>query len=182
MLDGRSGITSLAFEHRLRTVGSAKANLDVWLESDAGTIAIESKFLEYFEPKQAEFSTSYNRAALPDAEECWWQVFDEAKLAGARHLDVAQLIKHYFALSRLRASQPTGFYTLLYLFWEPDNAEDLDVCRRHRAEIEEFAGRVQFSAISFQWMTYSQLWNEWSALPSLTPHAQNLKARYEVRL
>jgi hypothetical protein len=182
VLGGRSGFTSLSFERRLRTVGMAKANLDVWLESETGVIAIESKFLEYCEPKKAEFSASYNRAALTEVDECWWEAFDAAKLATARHLDVAQLIKHYFALSRLRSTQAPGHYTLLYLFWEPENAEEFEACRQHRSQLEAFAAGVCSSTVTFQSMTYSQLWQEWAAIPALAGHAHNLKARYELRL
>lgn len=180
VLSGRSGFRELSFERKLRTVGMAKANFDVWLEAESGAVAIESKFLEYFDPKTAKFAASYNRTALPDADACWWKIFDKAKLAGPRLLDVAQLTKHYFALSRLQGRQSPAYYTLLYLFWEPINAEEHAECRRHRAEIEAFASSLQSSTVTFRWMTYAQLWDEWIAIPALAPHARNLKARYEI--
>ena len=99
--------------------------------------AHESKLLEYFEPKKAKFADTYTQAALPQAEGCWWQVLDDAKLAAERYLDVAQLVKHYLGLSRSLQRDETG--TLLYLFWEPLNWMDVPVCRQHRDEVEELA-------------------------------------------
>ena len=68
------------------------------------------------------------------------------------------------------------------MFWEPVNWKEIEVCRQHRKELEAFAEKVSGSTISFRWMTYSQLWEEWSAIPALAQHTSNLKARYEVQL
>ena len=76
------------------------ATLDVFLRKGTEIVGIESKFLEYFTPKLAEFATCYTRTALP-WEECWWSVREEAPKADKRNLDVAQLVKHYLGLSRL---------------------------------------------------------------------------------
>jgi hypothetical protein len=45
--------------------------------------------VEYFNPKEAEFTSSYTRAVLPQAEDCWWQVLEDSKHIGQRQLDVA---------------------------------------------------------------------------------------------
>jgi hypothetical protein len=41
---------------------------------------------------------------------------------------------------------------------------------------------VLTSNISFEWTTYNELWDEWSSVPTIAEHAENLKARYTVRL
>ena len=89
---------------------------------------------------------------------------------GKRHLDVAQLVKHYFGLSRLLLQEKkVTFGILLYLFWEPENALDLDICRRHRAELQELSGRVANSAVAFRWMSYLEVWREWEKVPGACP-------------
>src|SRR2546426_2966184 len=45
-------------------------------------------------------------------------------------------------------------------FWEPVNWCEIDECRKHRKEVEEFADKVAASSIPFQSMTYAQLWQE----------------------
>jgi len=183
VLLGNGGFKRLEFEKPLPAgLKGTPPNLDVWLESEQEVIAIESKLLEYFEPKKAKFKDKYHRTALPWAESCWWEVFEEAVSAGKRYLDVAQLVKHYFGISNYIREKSTGSATLLYLFWEPLNWADIAACCQHRAEIEELAKRVADSRVRFQWMTYPRLWDAWSAVPLLAPHADNLKARYGVSI
>jgi hypothetical protein len=183
MLLGSGGFTGLKFERPLPTgLKGTPPNLDVWLEREQEVIAIESKLLEYFEPKEAKFKDSYQRTALPWAEPCWWEALEEAKTAKKRHLDVAQLVKHYCGVSNYLRQKSAVSATLLYLFWEPLNWMDVVVCRQHRAEVEEFAKRVTGSHVKFAWMAYPQLWEAWSVAPLLAPHAANLKARYGVNL
>jgi hypothetical protein len=178
---GRRGYEQLCFEKTLPTgLGGTPPHLDVWLEGEHEVVGIESKLLEYVSPKQAKFTVSYTRTAFPWAEKCWWEVLENSKLAGARHLDVAQLVKHYLGLRNHLRTANGRSATLLYLFWEPNNAESVAVCRQHRLEIEELAGHVAESEVSFRWMTHNQLWEEWSAVPALAEHARNLKARYAV--
>jgi hypothetical protein len=86
-------------------------------------------------------------------------------------------------LNRFRQAHPEcSTATLLYLYWEPLNSEDVKECREHDHEIKSFARMVSDSQIKFGSMTYNNLWNEWNAIPDLAAHAQSLKARYEVRI
>ena len=183
VLLGQSGFGSPSFEKELGTgLHGTPPTLDVFLQRGTEVAAIESKFLEYFTPKQAEFADSYTRNALPWAEDCWWRVLEDAAKAGKRNLDVAQLVKHYLGLSRLLHDGKATSATLLYLFWEPVNASDLTICRQHRTVIQELARQVSDSAVKFRWISYPELWQEWIAVPALAGHAGNLKRRYEVRL
>ncbi|HRZ11253.1 MAG TPA: hypothetical protein P5567_02240 [Kiritimatiellia bacterium] len=186
VLLGRSGFDPPVFEKPLPTgLHGTPPTLDVFLRRGNEVITVESKFLEYFAPKEAKFSASYNRVNLPWAEDCWWRVLEEAKAAGPRNLDVAQLVKHYFGISRLLArGDEKGWKparaTLLYLYWEPANAADLAVCLQHRKEIEELAARAANSKVIFRAMSYPDLWREWSALPALSKHTESLQRRYRV--
>ena len=101
-LINQEGFGQPGFERKLPTgLGGTPPTIDVWLQSGTEGWAIESKLLEYFTPKKAVFSASYTRKALPWAEDCWWQVLEDAQEGGRKHLDIAQLVKHYLGLSRL---------------------------------------------------------------------------------
>ena len=179
---GINGFSPPTFERQCPTgLGGTPPNLDVWLESQTEVVAIESKLLEYFTPKEAKYSSSYQRESL-DSEDCWWEVLEASKAAGKRILDVGQLVKHYLGLRRFMSSTPSVGVALLYLFWEPRNAMSVEVCMQHREEIEALSRQVSGSQIPFRWMSYSQLWNEWGAVPELRSHVTNLRARYEVDL
>jgi hypothetical protein len=182
ILLGQQGFEPPIFEKTIPTgLGGTPPHLDVWLKRGGHVMAVESKLTEHLAPKQAEFRESYQRSALPYAEDCWWDVLTDAKSAGKRYLDVAQLVKHYLGLVRFLREKKPESATLLYLFWEPTNAMEFDACRRHRDEVAKLAESVGQSDIIFRWTTYDQLWNEWLTQPHLSQHARNLKTRYESR-
>jgi hypothetical protein len=145
-------------------------------------IAIESKFLEYFQPTKPEFAESY-KTMEGVSEPCWWSVCENSWNGQPQHLDIAQLVKHYFGLRRFHTTtKPSPELTLLYLFWEPSNWQDVAECRQHRSGVERLAAGAAASSIAFRWMTYPQLWREWLTIPQLAEHAKNLQARYEIRI
>jgi hypothetical protein len=181
---GRQGAMKVEFEHKLNIFhGGTAPNLDVWIERGNDVVAVESKLLEYLTPKKPDFSSAYDRLAPPKSDPDWWRVYEEAKKGKEQYLDRAQLVKHYFGLNKFRKDhsecpQPT----LLYLFWEPLNWQDVRECSQHRDEIKAFEEAVSDSQIKFCWMTYNDLWEQWSTVPDLTAHARCLKARYQVRM
>lgn len=178
---GQHGAVGIQFEKQMPIIpGRRPSNLDVWVDRGSSAVAIESKLLEYFEPKKPEFAEAY-KTVESVAEPCWWSVCKNAWNGDAQHLDIAQLVKHYFGLRQFqqKITQPPNL-VLLYLFWEPINWQDIAECKQHRKEVEQLAEKVAASSISFRWMTYTQLWREWIAIPQLAEHANNLKARYEI--
>ncbi len=180
---GKQGFTHLQFEQRLPTgLGGTPPNLDVWLQSPDGVIAIESKFLEYFTPKQAEYNASYVRTALPQADNAWWDVLQFSQAAGKQYLDTAQLVKHALGLLKYQQDNKPLSATLVYLFWEPVNAAAFDACHRHRQQIHELATRVANSRIKFEALSYNELWSQWNTVPHLATHLSHLRARYEVAI
>jgi hypothetical protein len=178
---GKHGAVGIQFEKQMPIVpGRRPSNLDVWIDRKSSAVAIESKLLEYFEPKKPEFAEAY-KTMEPVSEPCWWSVCKNSWNGNAQHLDIAQLVKHYFGLRRFQmAANHQPDLVLLYLFWEPTNWQDIAECKQHRNEVEKLAEQVAASAISFRWMTYPSLWQEWMANPQLAEHASNLKARYEI--
>jgi hypothetical protein len=180
---GEIGARSIEFEKPFRIFrGGRPPNVDVWVDRATTSVAIESKCLEYFGHKEAKFSNAYKRLAPPRAEECWWAAYEGAKRAARQHFDCAQLLKHYFGLCRFRERNPEVAVTLLYLFWEPLNWGDIDVCVRHRKEVAEFAAALSSARLRFRWLSYNELWDEWAKVPALEQHVQRLKARYQVEI
>lgn len=180
---GEHGAAGIQFEKQMPIVpGRRPSNLDVWVDRKSSKVAIESKLLEYFEPKKPVFAEAY-KTMEPVSERCWWSVCKNSWNGAAQQLDIAQLVKHYFGLRRLQqaTTQPPNL-VLLYLFWEPTNWQDIAECTQHRNQVKELEEKVATSSISFRWMTYTQLWQEWMAIPQLAEHASNLKARYELSI
>lgn len=181
---GKQGATSLGFEKKLPIFDRRRCpNLDVWIERENDVVAVESKLLEYLDPKKAEFARAYEGLAPPKCDPCWWEVYKQANKGTEGHLDRAQLIKHYFGLNRFQTDHPEcPQLTLLYIFWEPLNWPDVEECRQHREEVKKLAQAVSGSQIKFHWLTYNDLWGDWIAVPDLAAHARSLKARYQVHL
>lgn len=180
-LHGEKGAGDIRFERKLPIFGrGTPPHLDVWIERKFEVIAIESKLTEHLVSKKARFRPAYDQLAPPGlAEKCWWNVMEEAKQSGPRNLDIAQLVKHYFGLRRCQQKQEiTKRLALLYLFWEPQDWAELDVCHRHRQECDELARATADSVIPFRWMSYADLWTEWSNQPETRAHVANLRSRY----
>jgi hypothetical protein len=184
LLDSQ-GAESVRFERKFPIFrGGTPPNLDVVIDRASELIAIESKLTEHLVKKQPKFTAAYERLAPPAlAESCWWEVYQKAKTGASGYLDVAQLLKHYFGLRKhqqgLKAPKPIRF---LYLFWEPLNWADIEVCRQHRKECLALAEATAASEIPFRWKAYPDLWQQWTESPAVSQHAKDLQARYGVEL
>ncbi len=87
LLLGQRGAVGIEFEKRLQIIaGRRPSNLDVWVDRGASAIAVESKLLEYFEPKEPEFAEAYKCMAPPASEPCWWTVCVESWNGSPQHL------------------------------------------------------------------------------------------------
>ena len=146
-------------------------------------LAVESKFLEPFSSHTARFSDAY-RGATASMHPTWRSEFvrlveDPTRY---RHLDAAQIVKHYLGLKTNYANRPV---TLLYLYWAPSNADEVPACAIHRAELDEFSRSVRDATVRFAAMTYSELWEDWSSADQarwLREHANALRARYQMAI
>ena len=143
-------------------------------------LAIESKLLEYLVPKKPEFSASYEKLESVTTDKQLWKLYRKTLHMKEGFLDRAQLIKHCFGISALQ--RRGGKATLIYLYWEPNNAVSIEECRKHRAEVAEFATGLEGSSIPFVAMTYSELWAQWARKPELKDHVAALRKRYEVTI
>ena len=115
----------------------------------------------------------------PTWEARYDELLGERRRGSQRHyrrLDAAQLLKHYLGLKQKFDCE----VTLLYLYWEPEDAEGIDVCSRHRSEVDQFGDELADDQIAFAAQRYPDLWGKWlrSDVSWLTGLASTLRARY----
>lgn len=185
---GLATATGLDFERKCPAgiAGRTPPNLDVVLTGPQGVVGIESKLTETLGAHTCNFSPDYDNEIRDDRRDHGWfremhrLMKDKTRY---KHLDAAQLIKHAFGLAHSFAGQPV---TLLYLFWEPVNADAFAVFAAHRREIAEFSGRVAGPGPAFRAMSYPELWSRWRdrpALPAwLAAHLEQVTGRYLLRI
>jgi hypothetical protein len=179
----RSGFNIPVFEKQLPTgLRGIPPNLDVFLENRDCCIAIESKLLEALSLKKPHFSPSYRKDRLPYCEPQWWKFIESAPNALEGYLDTAQLVKHYLGLLRHVQKKIDRKPILLYLFWKPVNASEIEEYQKHEGEIKDFKNRVVGSCVEFVPMSYPELWEAWRKEPSLVEHARHLMERYSVEI
>ena len=185
ILPGSGSISGLEFERKCpHGISGRSPNLDVLLTGATGVIGIESKLTEPLSRHRAAFSPKYRENIQGERREGAWfreMLCLEEDPRRYEWLDAAQLVKHAYGLAHTFPDEPV---TLLYLYWEPRNAERFPLFAEHRLEIEAFSERVAGSRPAFRAMSYPELWRIWSETPPtwLTAHLDALKARYEVEL
>lgn len=183
-LAGVTDFDSLRFEaacdHGL--LSRVPPHLDVLATAGDTVVAVESKCTEFLSPKTAKFSPQYESLVETLFEPPWLETYralqNNPKLY--QHLDAAQLVKHYLGLRNVFGGKDV---TLLYLYWEPSNADEISEFRRHREEIATFADRVSGAAIRFAAESYLELWASWEERNTprwLIGHIEQLKARYNL--
>lgn len=184
---GRGGFTRLNLEEKCPNgLPGNDPNLDAVLENDSEILAVESKLLEYLRvTKPARFSPKYELIGDFRAESRWSAAIPEA--SSFRRLDAAQLIKHYFGVAK---TFPHRKATIVYLYWEPSNADEIPECLEHRQEIDRFADLVlsrpgEATEIGFEACSYTTHWNHELELADahdswMRVHIENLKRRYDV--
>lgn len=184
----KSGFTALCFEVKLpiNRRWSRAPNLDLVLTGSRDCVAVESKLTEYLSPKEAKFGKRYQKAVDELAHASWKDVYEKLREnpTMCTRLDAAQLVKHYLGIKRriVEAAGDGCSWTLLYAYWEPQDAAAYEPFRAHRAEIQSFLGMVADPEVEFRAICYNDLWSEWEKDDRFRTHAQALKARYEVRL
>jgi hypothetical protein len=183
-----SGFTTLRFEAQ-RAIFRSRAtppNLDVLLETEGEVLAIESKLTEYLTGNErASFADRYVEAVEELADPSWAAVYRLLSDEPARFafLNADQLVKHYLGLKRTQQSDPRPVM-LLYLYWEPPNANG-PAFVDHRREIAEFTGLVDDPAVRFSARSYPELWQQWeqgSTNERVAEHLERLRERYGATL
>jgi hypothetical protein len=140
---------------------------------------------EYLSRRRSPLAASYDHLLATTLGLGPWRTQLEqlrTTLEGPRHVDLGALIKHALALGRTFPDRPS---TLLYLFWEPLDADQFEEFRRHREELEALVAAVREARVRFVAQSFAALWQDWSERPSplwLRAHVERLRARYAVRL
>jgi hypothetical protein len=185
VLAGVDGLETLRFEEKLPIGVRGKApNLDLVASGSDDVVAVESKCTEQLAKHVAEFSKVYDARIAELADGSWRAEYEALKADPRRytHLDAAQLVKHYLGL---RNTHPDRRCTLLYLYWEPANAEAHRELRLHREEVDRFRAAVGGSVVRFEAESYPELWSSWARRTSpawLAAHVDRLRRRYSVPL
>jgi hypothetical protein len=180
--DGR-----LQVEARQRIFRGGRApNLDCLLIGSDLVFGVESKLTEMLTRHgSGGWSDAYRRescrALLSDG---WLQTLESA-LSDDYHpqfLGADQLLKHALGISK---QHPDRARHLVYVYWEPTDADLYEEFVQHRAEVAEFGDRIAGSSPSFHALTYAELWQQWETLSDeewLRDHLRALRARYEISL
>jgi hypothetical protein len=187
---GLGGFSELRFERQLRIFRGGRApNLDVVLQANDGLVGIESKCTEYLGGHRVEFSDAYERPTAFGgfAHPAWAAEFRALKSDGRsryRHLDAAQLLKHYLGLKK-QAEKIGKQPALVYLYWELRNPEADPRYGHHRRDVGASAERVAGGDCEFHSLSYGELWREWEGLDAgfwLARHVADLRQRYDVEV
>jgi len=183
-LGGASGFTDLRFERKLATgLRGTPPHLDV-LAENGSVVAVESKCTEYLAEHTASFKDVYESKVDELADDSW--VLEYKRLVENprrfRFLNAAQLIKHYLGIKNGLGGRPA---ILLYLYWEPSNADTSGLFAAHREEVAQFGGELADSEVQFQSLSYPELWSQWEAQESpswLSAQVTALRERYSVAI
>ena len=185
-LNGVEGFEAIQFEVRCPTgLRGTPPHLDLLALRVDSAVAVIVRCTEYLSRRRSPLAASYDRLlATTLGLAPWLTQLEQLRTAreGPRHVDVGALIKHALALGRTFPDRPS---TLLYLFWEPLDAEQFEEFRRHRQELERLVDEVHEARVRFVAQSFAALWQDWGERPSplwLRAHVERLRARYSVSL
>jgi hypothetical protein len=160
-------------------------HLDVLALRDRAAVAVTVRCTEYLSRRRSAVAPSYDRllAETPGLDP-WSQELDRLRAMPNRyqHVDLGALVKHALALGRTFPDRPT---TLLYLYWEPLDADRYAAFGAHRDELSALAEVLREARVAFASQSLHALWSDWDAKDSptwLPRHVARLRARYGVRL
>ena len=185
-LAGWTGFDAVQFEVRCPTgLRGTPPHLDLLALRGEVAVAVIVRCIEYLSRRKTAVAPSYDHllATTPGLEQ-WRRQLDRLRTEPQhyRHVDPGALIKFALALGRTFPDRPT---LLLYLYWEPLNAERFEEFCRHRAETAELADAVRDARVSFDPRSLAVMWQEWAVrgTPSwLADHVNRLRARYCVSI
>jgi len=180
---GHSGFALARFGKRLSTgLTGAPPPLAFYAAGPSGIVAVEGVFTEPLVQKFASFTLDYDRAMAEIDDPPWNEMYASLQKAPKRfrRLDAAQLVMHYLGLHYSLQDEPAA-KTLVYLYWEPTNAEDVAEFREHRYEVLTFSVAVSGSDVPFVSMSYPELWERWedeASWAGAAEHVERLRERY----
>lgn len=185
-LAGHTGFDAIQFDVRCPTgLRGTPPHLDFLALRDDHAVAVIVRSVEYLRRRRSSIATSYDDLlAETTGMKPWhahltdWRNGD----AGYQHVDLAALIKYATALGH---TFPDRSSTLLYLYWEPLDAEAYDAFRHHQQELDALTTAVGGARVDFAAKSFGRLWQDWSERTSpawLADHVARLRRRYAVAL
>jgi hypothetical protein len=185
-LAGWTGFDAVQFEVRCPTgLRGTPPHLDLLALRAEVAVAVIVRCIEYLSRRKTAVAPSYDQllATTPGLEP-WRNQLDRLRHEPHyyRHVDPGALIKFALALGRTFPDRPT---VLLYLYWEPLNADRFEEFCRHRKETAELADAVRDARVTFGPQSFEAMWQEWAThgAPSwLADHVARLRARYCVSI
>jgi hypothetical protein len=185
-LGGWVGFDAIQFEVRCPTgLRGTPPHLDLVALREGVAVAVTVRCTEYLGRRKSQVAPSYDRLlADTPALGPWFEQLQRLRAAPGsyRHVDLGALVKHALALGRTFPDRAT---TLVYLFWEPVDADQFVEFRRHRAELATLVRAVEGAGVTFSAQSFDALWREWSrqgAPAWLAAHLARLRARYLVAI
>jgi hypothetical protein len=183
-LGGLGPFRELRYVARCPTgVRGTPPQLDLLAADSDRLVAVAARGPDYLGRTGSRLAPAYADVTLQASMSGWQALLDSLREEPGRfrHLDAVALLKNAIGLSR---TFPERAPTLIYLFWEPEGADDL-AFRRHRAEIRSMAQTVSGAMVAFAAMSFAELWSEWesrSAEAWLRDMVAELRARYAVAI
>ncbi len=189
---GHSNFYDSIFEKKIST-GISTPNLDFYLESNDIIIGVESKFTEFFSKKlpnhKDNLSKYVNQKKLEYLESEFQNLIVQYRNSThPLHLDVAQLLKHSMALLNYNKSRKNYITSkssfrpvLVYIYWEPQNANEYSIFETHRKEIEDFSNKIS-NFIDFKSISYPEFWDFYKNDEDYLAHLYQIKKRYDFKL
>jgi hypothetical protein len=185
-LAGWIGFDAVQFDVRCPTgLRGTPPHLDLLALRVEIAVAVTVRCIEYLSRRKTSVAPSYDRllAATPGLDP-WRRQLERlrAEPRRYRHLDLGALIKFAVALGR---TFPERLTALLYLYWEPLDADRFEEFGRHREELADLQEAVQGGGATFSAISFDTMWQDWTerAAPAwLADHVDRLRARYSVAI
>jgi hypothetical protein len=156
--------------------------LDVSLHRQHTPVFIKGVLLEPFRPEIREMPQDFLELHDCRADTRWFGVYKELLEDPAlfTHLNAHDLIRTFFGLANPEYNIDPGI--LVYLYWEPENAENVPECIKHRIELSRFSERVEGDpSLGFLPLSYKELWVKWEQChPSAKYYIGKLRRQYQI--
>lgn len=180
---GETNFEQVNFERKFPTgLGGTHPNLDFALENSNKLIAFESKYLETLDKKKVSFKDSYNKEKLNYINPFWFDLIKEYQ-GEKLFLDVAQLIKHSIGLINYKNKNIDKEITLVYIYWTPQNVNQIPEFEIHHIELLEFEERIKNQKdINFISMSYIEFWKLYENDNNLNEHFKKVRERYFIKI
>ena len=186
-LADHSGFEAIQFDVRCPTgLRGTPPHLDVLALHDDHAVAVTVRSIEFLTRRRSSIAFSYDEllAETPGMKPWYAHLTEwrEGEKAIYQHVDLAALVKYATALGHVF---PDRSSTLLYLYWEPLDADAYDAYQRHRRELGLLTKAVSGARVEFASRSFEHLWQNWSERTSpgwLADHVARLRRRYTVAL